>query len=181
MLHLSSIKVKYMKMKKIFARVFFGFILISAVFAQKNSEDDGTIESAYVSQEISAILKLEKDEKPNLIAKYEPEKGSKYYIYFLVTDRLTRTVFFKVEDGRAFELGRDETEYPFSRYVKEPQVVDALWEDFLARWIKRDGRDNLQERLDLRAHEPITEEEIIHYEKAGFKVPDTAQRVKDYN
>lgn len=173
-----------MKTQKKFLILFFSFaffISVSNISAQKTDADDGTMESAYVPQEISAILELEKDEKPRLIAKYEPEKGSHYYIYHFVTDTLIHTVFFKLENGQAFELGRDAEDYPFSRFVKDHQSVDALWQDSLMRWIQRDGLANLQERLNLRAHEPITEEEIIHFEKAGFKVPPTAQRVKDYN
>ena len=148
---------------------------------QRAGSDDGTLASSWLPELLSAKM----GERPTmLMAKYEPADGSRYYIVNYAKRKkgfgAILTGFFEIKDNEVIVLGEAKKSFPFGGFIKDAQAVEGLWNDFLSRWIKQDGREGIQQKITARAGSQITEEEAFYLEQAGFQIPQDAQRVGAY-
>jgi hypothetical protein len=153
----------------------------AATPASHSPKDNGAMCTTWIPKSLVPLLGKQ---FTGLIAKYEPSSGTSYYIVTVGLGKNTRvsltTCFFKAENGKATLLGKDVHKFPFSEYIKNSETVRFLWEDYLGRWIKQDGRDGIQEKINARANAQITEEEAFYLSHAGFKIPPTMKQVPNF-
>lgn len=164
-----------MKQKLIFL-VFLAMILFTHPM---RAEDDGKFCITWLPQELDH---LRKDARlTRLVAKYEPEDGAKYYAVQVYSKSGPAPFnYYKVEDSDITLLGQKNDLYPtpFGEFVKKQKIVQALWNDYLNRWIKGYGREGIQKHLDDIAHDVITKEEVDQFTQADFKIPPTMRIFK---
>ena len=148
---------------------------------ERAGEDDGTVGSTWLPQALAARMGA----KPTMLMARDESGDACYYVlnYSKRESGVSaiRTGFFKVEGNKVFLLGESLQSFPFGRFIKNPQVLEALWKDFLNRWIKGEGKEGVQKKIEKKSRHQITEEEAFYLEQAGFEVPLDAQRVELYH
>lgn len=133
------------------------------------SQDRKPPDLSWIPDELSSTLKSQPIE---LLAKRTPSSGAKYYIVDILKEGAAYVNFYKVENGKAEHLGESMAAYPFSKFIKDPEAVEKLWDDYLARWIKSEGKDAIQKRFNQLTPQDFTAEEKYFLKKAGFSLPE---------
>lgn len=146
---------------------------------KRPKKDDGALGSRWLPEK---LIPLTGRFHTRLIARYDSPSGKiSYFLIDVLYGQSTATVLFKIADDKASSIHQSVGHYPMKQYIDDETVISGLWSDHLTRWIRRDGKEAIQKRLDATYASAITSEEAQYFRKAGFTIPASTRIVQDYS